>query len=36
MMHPTERYGDPADAQSHNHVFLGEAHEKNEHKTWAQ
>jgi Co/Zn/Cd efflux system component len=30
-----ERYSDSADAQSHDHVFLGEAHERNERKTWA-
>jgi cation diffusion facilitator family transporter len=35
MTHPMERHSDSADAQSHNHVFLGEAHEKNERKTWA-
>ena len=35
MTHPMERYSDSADAQSHDHVFLGEAHEKNERKTWA-
>jgi len=30
-----ERSGDPTDAQSHSHVFLGEGHEANERKTWA-
>lgn len=30
-----ERDDDPADAQSHSHVFLGEGHEANERKTWA-
>src|SRR5882724_2390683 len=30
-----ERPGDPSDAQTHSHVFLGEGHEANERKTWA-
>src|SRR5882724_6952567 len=30
-----ERPGDPSDAQTHSHVFLGTGHEKNERKTWA-
>src|SRR6266481_375592 len=35
MSQPMERSGDPTDAQSHSHVFLGEGHEANERKTWA-
>src|SRR5882724_8024186 len=35
MSQPMERIGDPTDAQSHSHVFLGEGHEANERKTWA-
>jgi cation diffusion facilitator family transporter len=35
MTQQMERSGEPADAQSHSHVFLGEGHEANERKTWA-